>query len=195
MSVAARLAVLLSVLAVLVVGPTAPTAEGATVAVAVGNYWFCDSSGGACSTNISVGDTVRWEFSGSCGIYAVACHTTTDCGADCATPTGSPLWGGTLLNGGGTFEFTFDEAGTYPYYCTIHGASIMSGEIVVGGAVGGIAELPRLDGGQAEVAETPLQQPDSSSGSVVALAVVVAAAVAMLTLAGAAWYARRRWLL
>ena len=53
-------------------------------------------------------------------------------------------------------------------------------------AVGGIAELP-------EVAEAPLAQPDSSSVSAgVLAAVVVAAAVAMLTLAGAAWYARRR---
>ena len=55
--------------------------------------------------------------------------------------------------------------------------------------VGGIAELP-------DVAGAPLEAPDSSGGNTgVLAAVVVAAAVSMLTLAGAAWYARRRWLL
>ena len=56
-------------------------------------------------------------------------------------------------------------------------------------AVGGIAELPEVSG-------APLEAPDSSGGNTGLLAAVIAAATAaMLTLAGAAWYARRRWLL
>jgi hypothetical protein len=60
--------------------------------------------------------------------------------------------------------------------------------------VGGIAELPRLDGGQAEVAGTPLEM-GGSSGPSVGLVAGVAAAVAAgaLALGSAAWYARRRW--
>ena len=64
----------------------------------------------------------------------------------------------------------------------------MRGRIIVSAAVGGLAELP-------EVAGAPLAQPDSSGGRAVALAVVMAATVVgALSLAGAAWYARKRWL-
>ena len=55
--------------------------------------------------------------------------------------------------------------------------------------VGGIAELP-------DVAGAPLEAPDSSGGNTgLLVAVIAAATAAMLTIAGTAWYARRRWLL
>ena len=41
----------------------------------------------------------------------------------------------------GTFQHTFDAAGTYPYHCQIHG-QIMSGTITVTEAAGGAAAPP-----------------------------------------------------
>jgi plastocyanin len=100
-----------------------------TVTVDVGDTFFCDSSfqGGVCTTTIDAGDTVSWDFGGSLA------HTTTECGGDCSSPSGSPLWdSGTMSTG--TFEHTFDTPGTYVYYCQVHGAGVMQGEIVVQGA-------------------------------------------------------------
>src|ERR1041385_4994766 len=60
---------------------------------------------------IQVGDTVQWNFVSSG-------HTTTS-----GTP-GSPdgLWDSGIQNPGSTFSFTFTEAGSFPYFCTPHGA-------------------------------------------------------------------------
>jgi YVTN family beta-propeller protein len=58
--------------------------------------------------------------------------------------------------------------------------------LVVPNSVGGIAELP-------EVAGTPLEAPESS-GANVGLIVAAVVAASVVTLAGGAWYARRRWL-
>ena len=33
----------------------------------------------------------------------------------------------------GTFEKTFNEAGEFTYFCTVHGRALMSGRVVVGG--------------------------------------------------------------
>ena len=191
MSIVARLALLLFAVAVVMLGVPAPSAEGATVAIDVGDTWFCDSShniglgGTPCDTNISVGDTVSWNWTGILSHTATECGTNwsklslfTCVGVDWDSPTQSS----------GSFQQTFNTAGTFYYLCEVHPTQ-MRGRIIVSTAVGGIAELP-------EVAEAPLTQPDSSGGNVVALAVVMAATVAgALTLAGAAWYARKRWLL
>ncbi|MCH7718399.1 MAG: hypothetical protein IIB21_02915 [Chloroflexi bacterium] len=59
--------------------------------------------------------------------------------------------------------------------------------------VGGIAELPRLDGGQADVAGAPLAagEPSGLSGGLLAGSIAGATAGA-IALGGAAWYIRRR---
>ena len=59
--------------------------------------------------------------------------------------------------------------------------------------VGGIAELPRLDGGQADVARAPLAtgEPSGLSGGLLAGSIAGATAGA-IALGGAAWYIRRR---
>jgi len=58
--------------------------------------------------------------------------------------------------------------------------------VTCGSAVGGIAELPGIDG-------APLQTSGSSSPSAGVLAAMAAAlAAGALTLGGAAWYVRRR---
>jgi len=70
---------------------------------------------------IQVGDTVQWNFVSSG-------HTTTS-----GTP-GSPdgLWDSGIQNPGSTFSFTFTEAGSFPYFCTPHGACCgMVGNVTV----------------------------------------------------------------
>ncbi len=68
---------------------------------------------------VPVGTTVRWTNSDPIE------HTTT-------SDTG--LWDSGLMGTNDTFEFTFDQAGTYPYHCTPHGAAGgfgMAGTVVV----------------------------------------------------------------
>jgi plastocyanin len=71
------------------------------------------------TVNIKAGDTVKWVWTGSIG------HSTT---AD------DDSWDSGVHNGPYTFNQTFPTAGTYPYYCSVHGAPGgvgMSGTVVV----------------------------------------------------------------
>jgi plastocyanin len=71
------------------------------------------------TVNINVGDTVQWVWTGSVG------HSTT---ADDSS------WDSGVQSGPYTFSQTFPTAGTYPYYCSVHGAPGgvgMSGAVVV----------------------------------------------------------------
>lgn len=182
MSLLTRLSVLLVALGALLALPAGST-EAAQATIQVGNYWFCDASyaNGTCPTTINVGDTVQWNFPS--GIY----HTTTDCGASCGTPTGSPMWDSGLQIGG-SYSYTFTQAGVYQYHCSIHDAPVMNmrGQItVVAGAVGGIASLP-------DTANAPLDsapRATGSAGTVIGTAAIVAG---LVVVAGATWYARRR---
>jgi plastocyanin len=70
---------------------------------------------------IPVGTTVTWEVAGSHG------HTVT-------SDTGVFSSGTTPLTQGDTFGFTFNQPGTFPYYCLFHGGPGgvgMSGTVVV----------------------------------------------------------------
>ena len=99
-----------------------------TVAVAVGDFFFCDPSlaPGACQTVVSVGDTVTWEYlTGSEG------HTVTDCGDSCDTPTDTPLWDSGGLTPGQTFSYTFNAPGTYRYLCRFHPEAMRAEVLVV----------------------------------------------------------------
>lgn len=80
-------------------------------AVSVGNDFFSPSS-----TTVPVGTTVTWTWN-SAGTQ----HTVT---FDDGAPGSGAL-------GSGTFSRTFSVAGTYTYYCEIHGRAVMSGQIVV----------------------------------------------------------------
>jgi hypothetical protein len=54
---------------------------------------------------------------------------------------------------GDTYSRTFQQSGSYPYYCTFHGApggEGMSGTVVVTGAPGGPGEGADTQGGQGE---------------------------------------------
>jgi plastocyanin len=47
-----------------------------------------------------------------------------------ATST-SGIWDSGVLNSGQNYSFAFENVGTFPYICTIHGAASMSGTIQV----------------------------------------------------------------
>src|SRR5262245_19621219 len=102
-----RLAVLVAVIVqVLAFYPTVGSA--ATVTVTVANNCFCFSP---ASVTIHPGDTVRWTWSSSG-------HSSTS-----GTP-GHPngLWDSGILSQGAMFTHTFNTFGSFPYYCTPHGA-------------------------------------------------------------------------
>ncbi len=128
MSLLARIALFLGIIGALVALPSGGSASAQLARnVSVGDLWFCDASfqGGVCETTISAGDTISWDFSG-----AALPHTTTACGADCDSPTDTPGWDSGIINDGSSFQFTFDEPGSYLYRCTVH-PTIMRGQIVV----------------------------------------------------------------
>jgi len=71
------------------------------------------------SVEIRVGDTVSWSNDDT------AAHTVTSGTSD--GPDG--IFDSNLFMSGNTFEFTFDNVGTYPYFCMVH--PWMTGEIIV----------------------------------------------------------------
>lgn len=73
------------------------------------------------TATISAGDSVTWVWLGGAGS-----HTVTE-----GTPPNppSPLFDSPQKSSG-TFGYRFMVAGTYPYFCRVHGAS-MSGTIIV----------------------------------------------------------------
>ena len=71
------------------------------------------------SLEIRSGDTISWSNDDT------AAHTVTSKNAD--GPDG--VFDSSLFMAGNTFEFTFDEAGTYSYFCMVH--PWMTGEIIV----------------------------------------------------------------
>ncbi|MCH8850576.1 MAG: hypothetical protein IIC89_07105 [Chloroflexi bacterium] len=65
----------------------------------------------------------------------------------------------------------------------------LQADIISETSVGGIAELPDVDTASLEVADS------SGPGAGAVVGVVAAVAAGALALGGAAWYARRRWLM
>lgn len=77
-----------------------------------------DFSFGPSSVTIKVGESVNW-------ILAEGAHTTTSGVA----PDQDGLWN-QALTVDTPFTFTFDEAGTFPYFCRFH-PDFMSGVVTV----------------------------------------------------------------
>ncbi len=63
------------------------------------------------SVTVNVGDTVEWVNSDT------AAHTVTS-GSPANGPSG--VFDSSLVMGGATYAFTFDEAGSYDYFCMVH---------------------------------------------------------------------------
>ena len=87
-----------------------------SVSVGAGNGLAFDP----VAIRVEQGTTVVWEWTGDGGS-----HNVVHAGSD-------ELFESDLVNRTGhTFEYTFDEPGTYNYICTPHEASEMKGSVVV----------------------------------------------------------------
>lgn len=105
---------------VMVEEPTAPVEESSepkTVSVEIPKGTAspgCETSN-ACfspaSLTINAGDTVEWTN------VDTAAHTVTS-GSPADGPSG--VFDSSLIMGGASFENTFDEAGSYDYFCMVH---------------------------------------------------------------------------
>jgi plastocyanin len=98
--------------------PTPPPTTAHDVAVGQGGNNFVDSRSGNSTTTVRMGETVTWTWVG-------ALHSTTS-GSCC---TGSGIWDSGIKSNG-SFSHTFASAGSFPYFCTVHG-SAMTGMVVV----------------------------------------------------------------
>jgi plastocyanin len=111
-----------------------PTPGNGTIWVvnvgASGSYTFADAHSGNATSTIHVGDTVKWVFMNN-GMY----HSTTS-----GTCTGGGYYGDNCTSDGNwdsgyqmspaTFSHAFNTAGTFKYYCQVHGSS-MTGTVIV----------------------------------------------------------------
>ena len=99
-----------------------PGSQTATVQVGPGGGMsFLDQASGTSTTTIHVGSTVQWA-------WVSGFHSTTSgtCSGVC-TPDGKWDSG---VGSGMTFSHTFSQAGSFPYFCTVHG-SLMQGMVIV----------------------------------------------------------------
>ncbi len=157
----------------------------ADTTIPVGDLWFCNSSfqNGVCETVINQGETVTWNYASG-----ITLHNSRECGANCSSPSGSPVWQlpAAPTAAPWTESFTFNTPGTYLYRCDLHTVA-MRGRIVVQAppSVGGIAELP-------DAAQAPSRSSGSAERGYAALAGGLA--VALAAIASGARYAKRRWL-
>jgi plastocyanin len=117
-------------------GPTSttPTGSAATVQVgANGTTTFIPQV-----VNISAGGTVTWQWLG--GPHTVTSGTPgAPDGNFCSiggTPSAAACNSTSYAQSAGTYSHTFATAGSFPYYCTVHGA-MMTGTVVVGAVSGG----------------------------------------------------------
>jgi plastocyanin len=100
---------------------TGPSGNGGGTSsdVTVGNNFFSPAT-----MSVAPGGTVTWTWAAGDTLHQIAFVD---------NAPGSPK------QSTGTFQRTFSTAGTYNYYCTVHGPAIMSGTITVGsgGSTGG----------------------------------------------------------
>jgi len=111
-------------------------AQGQTMTVSIEDFFFSPAN-----MTIAPGTTVTWVNNGQ------APHTST---ADDGT------WDSGTLRPGESFSFTFDQAGTYTYLCTIH--PDMTGAITVSGGGGG-------GGGGGDTSASPTASPTAASAT------------------------------
>jgi plastocyanin len=94
--------------------------------VHVGNFYFNPSS-----LNVSVGDTVRWQWD-------AGSHTTTSG----VIPAGATNWDQNINSSSQNFEYPVQVAGLYNYVCTLHAAMGMIGTFTASGASPSLSVTP-----------------------------------------------------
>ena len=83
---------------------------------------FVDGESGTSVSTIQVGTTIQWN-------WIAGRHSTTSgtCAPNCFPDS---LWTSGQLDPPATFSRQFNQQGTFPYYCTVHGG-MMTGTVVV----------------------------------------------------------------
>ena len=99
--------------------PTPPSGSR-IVNVGQGGTNFVDQVSGNSTTTIHVGESVRWTWVGGT-------HSSTS--GPCPPCSGDGTWNSNIKSSG-TFERTFNQAGTFPYFCIPHATS-MTGTVIV----------------------------------------------------------------
>lgn len=94
--------------------------------VHVGNFYFNPSS-----LNVSVGDTVRWQWD-------AGSHTTTSG----VIPAGANNWDENINSSSQNFEYPVQVAGLYNYVCTPHASMGMIGTFTASGASPSLSVTP-----------------------------------------------------
>lgn len=112
-------------------GLARPTGAQETPVVEMGNNYF-DPIG----LHVEPGTTVRFEI-------AAGTHSAT--AYESRIPAAASAFDSGVISSGG-FEYTFEEPGTYDYYCIPHKSVGMVGRIVVGSPGGPAEERPIPDG-------------------------------------------------
>lgn len=120
-----KIAVVLAVFSVLVVGlsigPVFVSAQGASITIQPNSATLGDKAYVPNPAEVKVGESVTWTNDDS------QIHTATS-GTVGGEDSGSVFDSG-ILSPKATFDFTFDTAGEYDYYCTLHPQ--MFGKVVV----------------------------------------------------------------
>ena len=87
------------------------------------------------TVTIALGDTVTWSNPSGVAHPVKRCNPAACEGKSGGTGTDANFGATEIgLPAGKTFQFTFDQPGTYVYYCTLHGYSLMHGTITVAAA-------------------------------------------------------------
>jgi plastocyanin len=101
-----------------------PSAAPADVTVAVTNYKYT-----AENVTIKKGQTVEWVFQQGSHDVNSGPHTANPDGTFTCTPDGKFASGDPQSSG--TYRFTFNDVGTFPYFCTPHCNNQQFGTVTV----------------------------------------------------------------
>ncbi len=85
-----------------------------------GGTTFVDSVSGTSTTTITAGTTVEWDW--VTGLHSTTSGTCT--AINCTPGPGGPpgdIWTSGQLTAPATFTRTFNNVGTFTYFCTVHG--------------------------------------------------------------------------
>jgi plastocyanin len=113
------------------VAMTNPPAKGLTVSI-VANGGSCTNEFCFSPANLTIrqAQTVTWNNTTSVTHTVTSCTTSACSGVGPGTGT-DPTFNSGFLSPGGTFVLQFHGAGTYNYYCMVHGYLVMHGTITV----------------------------------------------------------------
>lgn len=115
--------------------------------------------------HVEPGDTVRWVIES--GAHSATAYAEDNGGAsERRIPEGADAWNsGVLAETGAEFEYTFEEEGTYDYFCIPHKTLGMVGRIVCGEPGGPAEESENPDAGAISSGEFPSSEAIVEQGS------------------------------